>query len=107
MPKRESNWFRGILVSLSRCSRRCCCGLWPRATATSWRPHVKLLIQPGGGIAPLLKGINSAKRSVEIAIFRFNLAEIETALTHAAKRGVPVHALIAYTNRGGERNLRK
>ena len=34
-------------------------------------------------------------------------AEIEKALANAAARGVFVHALIAYTNRGGERNLRK
>src|SRR5207249_2430274 len=81
--------------------------LWQCATGQAWEAFVKLLIQPGGGIAPLLKGIHRAKRSIEIAIFRFNLAEIEAALTHAANRGVAVHALIAYTNRGGEKNLRK
>jgi phosphatidylserine/phosphatidylglycerophosphate/cardiolipin synthase-like enzyme len=51
--------------------------------------------------------INRAKSRVEIAIFRFDRAEIEKALASAAARGVFVHALIAYTNRGGERNLRK
>src|SRR5258705_2594305 len=40
-------------------------------------------------------------------IFRFDRREIETALVAAATRGVAVHALIAYTNRGGEKNLRK
>ena len=68
---------------------------------------MKLLIQPGDGVAPLVEAINAAKSRVEIAIFRFDRGEIEKALANAASRGVFVHALIAYTNRGGERNLRK
>ncbi len=68
---------------------------------------LKLLVQPGDGVAPLVDAINGAKSRVEIAIFRFDRAEIEKALANAAARGVFVHALIAYTNRGGERNLRK
>jgi phosphatidylserine/phosphatidylglycerophosphate/cardiolipin synthase-like enzyme len=40
-------------------------------------------------------------------IFRFDRIEIERALEEAVTRGVFVHALIAYTNRGGEKNLRK
>ncbi len=67
---------------------------------------MKLLIQPGAGILPLIKGINRAKHSVEIMIFRFDQTEIEQALVHAVSRGLYVHALIAFTNRGGERNLR-
>jgi len=68
---------------------------------------VKLLVQPGDGVAPLVDAINRAKSRVEIVIFRFDRGEIEQALANAAARGVFVHALIAYTNRGGERNLRK
>lgn len=68
---------------------------------------MRLLVQPGDGITPLIEGINSAKRSVEIVIFRFDRSEIERALAHAVSRGLFVHALIAYTNRGGESNLRK
>jgi len=68
---------------------------------------VKLIIQPGDGVAPIVKAINGAKKSVEILIFRFDRGEIEKALTSAVSRGVFVHALIAYTNRGGESNLRK
>jgi cardiolipin synthase A/B len=68
---------------------------------------LKLLVEPGDGVAPLVEAINSAKSRVEIAIFRFDRGEIEKALENAAARGVFVHALIAYTNRGGERNLRK
>ncbi|MDP9055598.1 MAG: phospholipase D-like domain-containing protein [Acidobacteriota bacterium] len=55
---------------------------------------------------PLIKGIDDAKKSVEILIFRFNRSEIEKALAAAVTRGVHVHALIAYTNRGGEQRLR-
>lgn len=68
---------------------------------------MKLLVQPGEGVKPLLDAINGAKQRVEIAIFRFDRGEIEKALANAAARGVFVHALIAYTNRGGEKNLRK
>ena len=67
---------------------------------------VRSLVQPGDGVMPLVKGINSAKKSVEILIFRFDRTEIERALAHAVSRGIFVHALIAYTNRGGEKNLR-
>jgi cardiolipin synthase A/B len=68
---------------------------------------VRLLVQPGDGVKPLLDAINGAKSRVEIVIFRFDRGEIEKALANAAARGVFVHALIAYTNRGGEKNLRK
>ncbi len=68
---------------------------------------MKLIVQPADGVAPLVKAIKQAKKSVEIVIFRFDEAEIEHALEDAAQRGVFVHALIAFTNRGGERNLRK
>lgn len=71
------------------------------------RLPVKLLIQPGDGIQRLLKGIRKAKDRVEIMIFRFDRAEIERALIDAVERGVFVHALIAFTNRGGEEHLRK
>lgn len=68
---------------------------------------MKLLIQPGDGIDRVLKGIRKAKKSVEIMIFRFDRPEVERALADAVERGVFVHALIAFTNRGGEANLRK
>ncbi|MGO4880423.1 MAG: phospholipase D-like domain-containing protein [Bryobacteraceae bacterium] len=68
---------------------------------------MKLLIQPADGTGPLVKAVQGAKRSVEIAIFRFDLTELEKALAHAVTRGVAVHALIAHTNRAGEDNLRR
>ena len=68
---------------------------------------MKLIVQPGDGMAPLLKAIKQAKKSIEIVIFRFNQAALERALVDAVQRGVFVHALIAFTNRGGEEGLRK
>jgi cardiolipin synthase len=70
-------------------------------------PIVKCIVQPGDGVADLIKGIDRAKKSIEIVIFRFNRRDIEKALASAVTRGVHVHALIAHTNRGGELNLRQ
>lgn len=67
---------------------------------------MKLLIQPGSGVGPIVKGIQRARTAVQIMVFRFDRREIENALVAAANRGVAVHALIAYTNSGGEQNLR-
>lgn len=68
---------------------------------------MKLIIQPGDGVEPLVRAIKRAKKSIEIVIFRFDDSAIERALMDAVERGVFVHALIAFTNRGGEKNLRK
>jgi cardiolipin synthase len=68
---------------------------------------LKLIIQPNDGVAPLIRGIDKARKNIEIAIFRFDRKEVEHALENAAKRGVLVHALIADTNRSGEKDLRK
>ena len=68
---------------------------------------MKLLVQPGDGVVPLVKAISNAKSNIEILIFRFDRGEIEKALISAVSRGVAVHALIAYTNRGGEKSLRE
>jgi phosphatidylserine/phosphatidylglycerophosphate/cardiolipin synthase-like enzyme len=72
-----------------------------------WKKIVKLLIQPGDGLSPLLKAIDKAKNTIEILIFRFDRTEMARALENAVKRGVAVHALIAHTSRGGEKSLRK
>jgi phosphatidylserine/phosphatidylglycerophosphate/cardiolipin synthase-like enzyme len=68
---------------------------------------VKLIIEPADGVGPLLAAIKSARKRVEIAVFRFDRTDIETALKSAAERGVKVTALIAFANRGGEQRLRK
>lgn len=71
------------------------------------QPRLQLLVQPGDGIAPLIKAIDKAKKSIEILIFRFDLGDVEKALVNAVERGVFVHALIAFMNRGGEKHLRE
>jgi cardiolipin synthase A/B len=69
--------------------------------------QMTLIIQPEDGILPLLKAVKRAQKSIDIVIFRFDVVELEKALAAAVARGVVVRALIAHTNRGGEKNLRK
>src|SRR5437868_4212740 len=84
------------------------CAAAPEGTNLEFKGStLKLIVQPADGLAPLLKAIKRAKKSIEIVIFRFDQTELEHALVEAAQRGVFVHALIAFTNRGGEKNLRK
>ena len=68
---------------------------------------MKLIIQPDDGIAPVLRAIDKAKRFIDIMIFRFDRPEVEKALHAAVARGVKVRALIAHTNKGGDKTLRK
>jgi len=68
---------------------------------------LKLIVQPGEGTAPLIKAIKKAKKRIEIVIFRFDQVDVEKALIDAVERGIFVHALITFTNRGGEETLRK
>jgi cardiolipin synthase len=68
---------------------------------------MKLIIQPDDGITPLLMAIKRAKKTIDIVIFRFDRTELEKALAQAVARGVTVRALVAQTNRGGEKRLRK
>lgn len=68
---------------------------------------MKLIIQPDAGVAPIVRAIRTARKKIDIFIFRFDREEIEKALTAAVLRGVAVRALIAHTNRGGEARLRK
>jgi phosphatidylserine/phosphatidylglycerophosphate/cardiolipin synthase-like enzyme len=57
-------------------------------------------------VAPLVEGIEAAKKTVDILVFRFDQKAVERALVKAGQRGVKVRALIAHTNRGGDKNLR-
>lgn len=68
---------------------------------------MQVITQPEDGLTPIVKAIKRAKRSLDIVIFRFDLPELEDALAGAVERGVAVRALIAHTNRGGEKKLRK
>ena len=69
---------------------------------------MKLIVEPDAGAGPLLAAIRNAKKSVEIAIFRFDRRDLEVALTAAAAaKRVGVTAVIAFANRGGEGSLRR
>jgi cardiolipin synthase A/B len=68
---------------------------------------VKLIIQPDDGLTPVLNAVKRARESIDLVIFRFDRSELEKAISAAVTRGVAVRALIARTNRGGEKNLRK
>ena len=68
---------------------------------------MKLIVQPKDGVKPLVDAIDRARKTIAIAVFRFNLPELEKALERAIKRGVAVQALIAHTSGGGEKQLRK
>ena len=59
---------------------------------------MKVIVQPDDGPAPLLSALKSAKQSVEVAIFRFDRSDIETALKAAVSKGIKVTALIADKN---------
>ncbi len=67
---------------------------------------MKLLVQPEDGLAPLIKAVDKAQTSVDLMIFRFDRADLETALARAVSRGVAVRALVAHLNKAGEDGLR-
>jgi len=68
---------------------------------------MKLLVQPDAGVEPLLSAIKGARKTIDILIFRLDREDLVDALRSAQARGVNVRALIAHTNRGGEKSLRK
>jgi phosphatidylserine/phosphatidylglycerophosphate/cardiolipin synthase-like enzyme len=68
---------------------------------------VKLIVQPDAGVAPIVRAIWTARKTIDIFIFRLDRGEIVKALAAAVRRGVAVRALIAHTNHGGEGRLRK
>jgi phosphatidylserine/phosphatidylglycerophosphate/cardiolipin synthase-like enzyme len=68
---------------------------------------VKLQVLPEDGMTAVVNAIKAAKKSIDTTVFRFDRADIEKALEAAVGRGVTVRALIANTNTGGEKQLRK
>ena len=68
---------------------------------------MKLFVQPEAGLEPILAAIRKARKSIQILIFRLDRPEIEKALVEAVERGVAVQALVANTNRGGDKVLRR
>jgi phosphatidylserine/phosphatidylglycerophosphate/cardiolipin synthase-like enzyme len=68
---------------------------------------MKLIIEPDDGAAPLHAALKSARKTLEIAIFRFDRNDVETLLRAAVANGVKVTALVADMNRDGEKHLRE
>jgi len=68
---------------------------------------MNIIVQPDAGLAPVVRAIQRARRTVDIAIFRTDQDDIEKALGAAVQRGIKVRVLVAHTNRGGENRLRK
>jgi len=68
---------------------------------------MKVIVQPEDGVSPIVDAIKNAKKSIDIGIFRLDRGDIAKALKAAVDRGIPVRTLIAHTNSGGEKRLRK
>jgi len=68
---------------------------------------VELLVEPEDGLAPLMRQLKTARKTIDTTIFRFDMPEVQKAFEAAVTRGVQVRALIAHTNSGGEKRLRK
>ena len=66
-----------------------------------------LIVQPEDGVVPVVKAIRDARKTIDMPIFRLDHIEIDKAIKSAVKRGVIVRTLIAHTNTGGEKGLRK
>jgi phosphatidylserine/phosphatidylglycerophosphate/cardiolipin synthase-like enzyme len=68
---------------------------------------MKLLVEPEGGIAPILNAIKHARKTIEILIVRLDCRSVTRSLETAVARGVVVRVIIASKHRGGTRDLRK
>ena len=66
-----------------------------------------LIVQPLDGLQPLIDTVNSAKKALDLIIFRLDLKEVEKAIEAAVGRGVNVRALIAHTHKGPDKRLRQ
>jgi len=68
---------------------------------------VKLIVEPEGGIGPVLRAIADAKTAIDIVIFRLDCRSVTRSLEDAVRRGVTVRAMIARKHGGSTRDLRK
>ena len=68
---------------------------------------MQLIVQPTDGIKAVVDAVDKATKTVDIIIFRFDLKPLEKSIEAGVRRGVAVRALIAHTNRGGEKGLRQ
>ena len=68
---------------------------------------LEIIVQPADGLAPLLKAIQGAQKTLDLFIFRLDIKAIEKAIEDAVGRGVNVSALIAHTHDGPDKRLRQ
>ena len=68
---------------------------------------MQLIVEPEGGIMPILDAIDNAKDTIEILIFRLDCKSVTKGLKAAVRRGVAVRAMIAKKHRGDTRDLRR
>ena len=68
---------------------------------------MKLIVEPEGGIGPILRAIARARTAIDIVIFRLDCRSVTRALEAAVGRGVAVRAMIARKHHGRSRDLRK
>jgi phosphatidylserine/phosphatidylglycerophosphate/cardiolipin synthase-like enzyme len=68
---------------------------------------MKLIVQPEGGIGPILDAIARAKSGIDIVIFRLDCRSVTRSLEAAVERGVVVRAMVARKHKGNTRDLRK
>ena len=68
---------------------------------------MKLIVEPEGGIGPVLSAIAGAKTAIDIVIFRLDCRSVTRGLEAAVARGVTVRAMIARKHGGSTRDLRK
>jgi phosphatidylserine/phosphatidylglycerophosphate/cardiolipin synthase-like enzyme len=68
---------------------------------------IRLIVQPEDGVVPVVTAIRGARKSLDMPIFRLDHIEVDKAIRSAVKRGVIVRTLIAHTNSGGDKGLRK
>ena len=68
---------------------------------------MKLIVEPEGGIDPILRAMAHARTAIDILIFRLDCRSVTRALEAAVRRGVLVRAMIARKHGGGRRDLRR
>lgn len=70
------------------------------------RTALKLIVQPGPGLEPVIRALRRAQRTIDLAIFRLTSEEVERELEAAVARGVTVRALVAHRAKGETDRLR-
>jgi cardiolipin synthase A/B len=68
---------------------------------------MKLIVEPEGGILPILAAIRRATKTIDILIFRLDCRTVTRNLEEAIGRGVTVRAMVAGKHGGGTKDLRK